>query len=88
MQKQRPAMQKNGAHQPWDPEKKFFAHQGCFLRTRFRFCVAGGAPVGGAGLGDARDQGSFLDITKNDNPLAKNASVEEQENRDGMLARN
>ena len=46
------------------------------------FCLAGGA-----GVGDTRAQDSFLDIAKNDNPLAKNDGVEEQENQDGVLAR-
>ena len=43
----------------------------------------------GAGIfaGGTRDQGSFLDIAKNDNPLAKNNGMEEQENQDGVLAR-
>ena len=39
-------------------------------------------PAGGAGLGDTRGQGSFLDIAKNDNPLAKNDGLEEQANQD------
>ena len=47
----------------------------------WHFCLAGGS-----GLGDTRDQGSFLDIAKNDNPLAQNDGMEEQENQDGVLA--
>ena len=48
----------------------------------WHFCLAGGA-----GLGGIRDQGSFLDIARIDNPLAKNDGLEEQANQDGVLAR-
>ena len=43
--------------------------------------------AGGAGLGGTRDQGSFLDIAKTVNPLAKNDGLEEQADQDGVLAR-